>query len=60
MIKKICIFLLVILLGGWLILALIWGWDNYYDWFLHHKGLMWTLKIIEFLLCIPLIKSSEK
>lgn len=31
MIKKICIILLAILIGGWLIFALIIGFDNYFD-----------------------------
>lgn len=57
MIKKICIILLAILIGGWLIFALIIGFDNYFDWWQHHKGLLWTLRVVELLLCIPLFKN---
>ena len=58
MIKKVCIILLLaILIGGWLIFALIIGFDNFYEWCQNHRMLMGASSAVEFLLCIPLLKS---
>lgn len=58
--KKICIILLVLLLVGWLILALVVGFDNYFDWCRHHKAVIWGIKIAELLLCIPIFINNTK
>ena len=60
MTKKICIILLTIILGGWLVFALVIGIGNFYIWCFNHKVIVLISKIVSFALCIPLLSDLKK